>query len=152
VTVDWVRLASDVGACYSPGASTTFPPVRQRVSRRAQTHCASFERIADSRRRDPSRNRPFATTRLAAAFFATFAVFLAAAFFIVSTATVFIPLTAQSGARRHGRQAAPEEVREPPEHAGARREAPRLRAISHREVGDERIAEGDGEAGVGPTP
>ena len=39
---------------------------------------------------------------------------------------------------------------EPPEYAGARRKAPRLRAISHREVGDQRRAEGDGKAGVGP--
>src|SRR5262245_53794080 len=46
--------------------------------------------------------------------------------------------------------AAPEEVRERPEHGGARRPAPRLRAIAHREVGDERRAQGDGEAGVGP--
>src|SRR5213595_3524504 len=46
--------------------------------------------------------------------------------------------------------AAPEEVREPPEHAGGRRPAPRLWAITHREVRDERRAEGDGEAGVGP--
>src|SRR6202011_1023801 len=53
-------------------------------------------------------------------------------------------------ARRRGRQAGPEEVREPPEHAGGRRPAPRLRAIAHREVGDERRAEGDGEAGIGP--
>ena len=53
-------------------------------------------------------------------------------------------------AHRHGLQAAPAELREPPEHAGARRKAPRLRAIAHREVGDERRAEGDGEAGVGP--
>src|SRR5436309_11214755 len=59
-------------------------------------------------------------------------------------------LTARSGARRRGLQAAPEEVREPPEHAGGRRPAPRLRAIAHREVGDERRAEVDGEAGIGP--
>src|SRR5438093_8640986 len=57
---------------------------------------------------------------------------------------------ARSGARRRGLQAAPEEVREPPEHAGGRRPAPRLRAIAHREVGDERRAEVDGEAGIGP--
>src|SRR5258708_198884 len=57
---------------------------------------------------------------------------------------------ARSGARRPGLQAAPEEVREHPEHAGGRRPAPRLRAIAHREVGDERRAEGDGEARVGP--
>src|SRR5580704_3984730 len=43
-----------------------------------------------------------------------------------------------------------QEIREPPEHAGGRRPAPRLRAVPHREVGDERRAEGDGEAGVGP--
>src|SRR5437867_8308 len=55
-----------------------------------------------------------------------------------------------SGARRRGLHAAPEEVREPPEHAGGRRPAPRFRAIANREVGDERRAEGDGEAGVGP--
>src|SRR5258708_16344187 len=47
-------------------------------------------------------------------------------------------------------QAAPEEVRERPEHAGARWPAPRLHTIAHREVSDERRAEGDGEAGVGP--
>src|SRR5262249_3184057 len=58
----------------------------------------------------------------------------------------------RSGARRRGLQAAPEEVREPPEHAGGRREAPRLPAIAHREGGDERRGEGDGEAGVGPLP
>src|SRR4030095_15682472 len=51
---------------------------------------------------------------------------------------------------RRGLQAAPEEVREPPEHAGARRSAPRLRAIAHREVGDERRGEVDANAGVGP--
>src|SRR5258707_14937161 len=39
--------------------------------------------------------------------------------------------------RRRALQAAPEEVREPPEHAGGHRPAPRLRAIAHREVGDE---------------
>jgi len=33
---------------------------------------------------------------------------------------------ARSGARRRGLEAAPEEVREPPEHAGGRRRAPRL--------------------------
>src|SRR5215510_15500791 len=59
-------------------------------------------------------------------------------------------LTARSGARRRGLQAAPEEVREPPEHAGGRRKAPRLRAIAHREVCDERRGEIYGEAGVGP--
>src|SRR5438105_15878239 len=39
-----------------------------------------------------------------------------------------------------GLEAAPEEVRQPPEHAGGRRPAPRFRAIAHREVGDERRA------------
>src|SRR5216683_3176446 len=57
---------------------------------------------------------------------------------------------AESQALAGGLQAAPEEVREPPEHAGGRRPAPRLRAIAHREVGDQRRAEVDGEAGVGP--
>src|SRR6267142_6330389 len=52
--------------------------------------------------------------------------------------------------RRRALQAAPEEVREPPEHAGGNRPAPRLRAIAHREVGDERRGEVDGEAGIGP--
>ena len=47
-------------------------------------------------------------------------------------------------------QAAPEEVREPPEHAGDLRPAPRFRAIAHRDVGDNRRGEVDGEAGVGP--
>src|ERR1700692_750921 len=60
------------------------------------------------------------------------------------------PADARSGARRRGMSAAPEEIREPPEHAGGRRPTPRLRAIAHRKVGDERRAEGDGEAGVGP--
>src|SRR5215831_1859193 len=54
----------------------------------------------------------------------------------------------RSGARRG--EAAPEEVGEPPEHAGGRRPAPRLRAIAQREVRDERRGEVDGEAGVGP--
>src|SRR5215467_8976480 len=57
---------------------------------------------------------------------------------------------ARSGARRRGLQAAPEEVREPPEHARGCRPAPGLRAIAHRQVRDERRGEGDGEAGVGP--
>src|ERR1700722_19240580 len=51
---------------------------------------------------------------------------------------------------RRGLQAAPEEVREPPEHAGDRRPAPRPRAIANREMGDERRAKVDGEAGIGP--
>src|SRR5438045_5919357 len=51
---------------------------------------------------------------------------------------------------QRGLQPAPEEVREPPEHAGGRRPAPRFRAIAHREVRDERRAEVDGNAGVGP--
>jgi hypothetical protein len=73
---------------------------------------------------------------VAPAFFAIFAdffavFFLAAASFIVLPAIVFTPLTARSRARRHGLQAAPEEVREPPEHASARRETPRLRAIAY---------------------
>src|SRR5260370_667708 len=58
--------------------------------------------------------------------------------------------TARSGARPRGLQAAPEEVREPPEHQAARRPAPRLRAIAHREVSEERGGEGDREACVGP--
>src|SRR5207253_621375 len=49
-----------------------------------------------------------------------------------------------------GLESAPEEVREPPEHAGGRRKAPRFRAIAHREVGDQRRGDVDGEAGVGP--
>src|SRR5258706_14227878 len=57
---------------------------------------------------------------------------------------------ARSGARRRVLQAAPEEVRQPPEHAGGRRPAPRLWAIARREVSDERRTEVDGEAGVGP--
>src|SRR5262249_13118943 len=59
-------------------------------------------------------------------------------------------LPARSGARRRSLNAAPEEIREPPEHAGGRRPAPRLRAVANREVGDERRGEVDGEAGVGP--
>src|SRR6266852_3059123 len=39
-------------------------------------------------------------------------------------------------ARRRGLHAAPEEVREPPEHAGGGRPAPRLRAVPHQEVGE----------------
>ena len=46
--------------------------------------------------------------------------------------------------------AAPEEVRQSPEHAGDRRRGHRVRAIAHREMGDERRDEVDGEAGVGP--
>src|SRR6185436_18872951 len=38
-------------------------------------------------------------------------------------------LSARSGARRRGLQAAPEVVRERPEHAGRDRPAPRLRAV-----------------------
>src|SRR5678815_1481130 len=49
-----------------------------------------------------------------------------------------------------GLHAAPEEVRESPEHAGRRRKAPRVRPVADRDVGDERRAEVDGEAGVGP--
>src|SRR5580704_5851392 len=49
-----------------------------------------------------------------------------------------------------GLQAAPEEVREPPEHAGERRRGQRRRAIADGEVGDECRDEVDGEAGVGP--
>ena len=36
------------------------------------------------------------------------------------------------------------------EHSGARGPAPTVSAIAHRQVGDERRAEVDGEAGVGP--
>ena len=54
-----------------------------------------------------------------------------------------------SGARLRGLQAAPEEVGEPPEHAGDRRRRQRLRDIVYREVGDDRRDEVDGEAGVG---
>src|SRR5438034_11779020 len=46
-----------------------------------------------------------------------------------------------------GLQAAPEEIRDAPEHAGTRRPAPHLRAIAHRDVGDERGAKGYGKAG-----
>jgi len=46
--------------------------------------------------------------------------------------------------------AAPEEVREAPEHAGDDCPAPCVRAIADRDMGDERRAEGEGEAGVGP--
>src|SRR5260370_31464534 len=49
-----------------------------------------------------------------------------------------------------GSLAAPEEVREPPEHTGGRRWEPRRRAIAHRNVGDQRRGEVDGEAGVDP--
>ena len=52
--------------------------------------------------------------------------------------------------RLSGLQAAPEEVREPPEHAGAHGPTPRLRAVTHGEVGDDRRAKVDSEAGVGP--
>src|SRR6185369_393788 len=55
-----------------------------------------------------------------------------------------------AGGLRCGLQAAPEEVRERPEHAGAGRPGPRLRAVTHREVGDDRGGEIEGEAGVGP--
>src|SRR2546427_572496 len=47
------------------------------------------------------------------------------------------PIHRASGARRRGLQAAPEEVREPPEHTGGYRPAPSLRTIAHPEVGDE---------------
>src|SRR5947209_13389605 len=57
--------------------------------------------------------------------------------------------TARSGARRRGLQAEPEEVRQPPQHAGGRRPAPHCRTIAHRGVRNERRGEGDGEAGVG---
>src|SRR5262245_12002088 len=57
---------------------------------------------------------------------------------------------ARSGARWSRLQAAPEEVREPPEHAGGRCPAPRLRAITHRKVGDKRRGEVDGKTGEGP--
>src|SRR4029079_9012561 len=55
-----------------------------------------------------------------------------------------------SGERRRGLHAAPEIVRKGPEHGGARRPAPRLRAVAHGEVGDQRGAKVDGEAGVRP--
>src|SRR5262245_4221249 len=55
-----------------------------------------------------------------------------------------------SGTRGPDLDAAPEEVREPTEHAGRGRPAPDLRTIAHREVCVERGCEGDGEAGVGP--
>src|SRR5262245_17282136 len=55
-----------------------------------------------------------------------------------------------SALRGCGLDAAPEEVRESPEHAGRRRKAPRVRHVAEGEVGDERRAEVDGEAGVGP--
>src|SRR5262249_61385810 len=45
---------------------------------------------------------------------------------------------------------APKKIREAPENAGGGGIAPRLRAIADREVGDERRADVDGEAGVGP--
>src|SRR2546427_9397638 len=51
------------------------------------------------------------------------------------------PALPAGGARRSTRT---------PRAAGGRRPAPRLRAIAHREVGDERRGEVDGEAGVGP--
>src|SRR6185369_14418351 len=54
------------------------------------------------------------------------------------------------GDRRRGLQAAPEEVRQAPEHACAHGPAPGLRAVAHREVRDDRRAEVDGEAGVSP--
>ena len=54
------------------------------------------------------------------------------------------------GARRRGLQEVREEVRKTPEHSRGRRPAPRRRAIAHREVRDQRRAEVDGEAGVGP--
>src|SRR5215467_9605907 len=50
----------------------------------------------------------------------------------------------------HSLPPAPEEVRESPEHTGGRRRAQSVRAIAHREVGDERRSQVDGEAGVGP--
>src|ERR1044071_9397447 len=59
-------------------------------------------------------------------------------------------LTARGCAHRRSLQAAPEQVRESPQHAGGHRPAPRLRAVAHSEVRDERRAEVDGEAGVGP--
>ena len=43
---------------------------------------------------------------------------------------------ASLSARRRGLHAAPEEVREPPEHAGGCRPAPRLRTIAHLSAGD----------------
>src|SRR5215510_4809913 len=56
----------------------------------------------------------------------------------------------RSDARVHGLHAAPEGVGEPPEHAGARRPAPHFRTIAHREVSDQRRAEGDREAAMCP--
>src|SRR5689334_395764 len=67
-----------------------------------------------------------------------------------ATPTPAIILAANQALAGGGLQAAPEEIRKAPEHAGSRRPAPRLRAIAHREVSDQRGGKIDGEAGVGP--
>src|SRR5215471_4899622 len=60
------------------------------------------------------------------------------------------PLRLEVGRSPRSAWAPPEEMREHPKYAGGSRPAPRLRAIAHREVSDERRGEGDGKAGVGP--
>src|SRR5690349_8537426 len=55
-----------------------------------------------------------------------------------------------AGRLRGDLEAAPEEVRGRPQHHRPRRPAPGLRTVAPGEVGDDRGAEVEGEAGVGP--